>query len=250
MKQGKKIVGVVPVRLGSRRVQAKNLRMLAGRPLMSYVIDAMRQSATFDQIFVNSESELVGQVASRLGVDFYQRRPELATSASLIDDYLYDFICTVPCDVLAVVNPTSPFLTAEDINNAVEQFLSSGVDTQLCCQNVRTHSFVDGKPVNFSTDGQHPRSQDIPPVQALNFAITIWNAHAFRAQYEAKHHGVYTGKLGFFAVEGLSALDIDWEEDFRLAEMIMRHRDEFEHGKIEYDPVVQALIDAGEDTRT
>jgi CMP-N-acetylneuraminic acid synthetase len=250
MGENKKIIGLIPARLGSVRVKCKNLRMIAGKPLIYYCIAALKQAQRFDEVYVNSESDLIGEVARRYGVGFYQRPAELATSTSMIDEYIYDFLKNVPCDVLAVVNPTSPFLTGEQIDAAIDHFLAGDCDTQLACTDVRTHCFLEGQEINFSTDGKHPRSQDLPVVQALNFAVTIWDAAKFVRQYEERGHAVYTGKLGFFAFEGLAALDIDWEEDFVLSELIMENRGRFRDVEAKYDTVLDDVIARGEKTES
>jgi CMP-N-acetylneuraminic acid synthetase len=243
MKQGKTIVAFVPARLGSERVKFKNLRMLGGHPLIYYIIQAVKEANSFDRVFVNSESDLIGEVAKRYGVEFYKRPDDLATSSSRFDDYINDFLVNVPCDVLAIINPTSPFLTSEDIDRAVDQFLASDCDTQLSCEAVQTHCFYKGEALNFSIDRKHPRSQDLDPVLACNYAVAIWDAKKFLANYEANGHGVYTGKLGFFVIEGWGAIDIDYSEDFALAEVVMEHRREIEEARPKYDPVLDELLE-------
>lgn len=250
MRGERSIVGLIPARMGSIRVKCKNLRMIAGRPLIYYSIKALQESTRLDDIYVNSENDLIGMVAERYGIKFYQRPKELATSTSMIDEYIYDFLKHIPCDVLAVVNPTSPFLTGQEIDAAIDHFLIHDYDTQLACTNIRTHCFLNGKEINFSTKGKHPRSQDIPPVQALNFAVTIWKSDAFVRQYEEKGYAVYTGKLGLYAFEGLSTIDIDWEEDFVLAELIMENRLRFHNSEARYDQVLDKVLAHGEDTRS
>ena len=249
-KTEKKVVALIPARLGSVRVKSKNLRLLAGKPLIYYAINALKQAKSFDEIYVNSESDLIGQVAERYGIPFYKRPAELAVSTSMIDEYIYEFLKNVPCDVLAVVNPTSPFITSEEIDDCIDHFLKSDCQTQLACENVRTHSFLEGKEINFTTRGKHPRSQDIPPVQALNFAVTVWDAKAFIAHFEEHGHAVYTGKLGFYAFEGLSNVDIDWEEDFQLAEVIMENFEAMKQKKAAWDPVLDDIIKSGQKTET
>ncbi len=250
MIEKKKIVGLIPARMGSVRVKCKNLRILAGKPLIYYSIRALQQTESFDEIYVNSESHLIGEVAKRYGINFYKRPKELATSTSLIDEYIYDFLKHIPCDVLAVVNPTSPFLTSKEIDAAIAHFLKSDCDTQLACSTIRTHCFLKGRAINFNTDGKHPRSQDLEPVLALNFAMTVWNAHKFVRQFEEKGYAVYTGKLGFYSFEGLSTIDIDWNEDFVLAEIIMANRERFENIEARYDSVLDEVISSGEKTET
>jgi CMP-N,N'-diacetyllegionaminic acid synthase len=248
VKNGKRIVAVVPSRLGSVRVKCKSLRLIAGKPLISYVLESIKSAKSFDAVYVNSDSELIGRVGERYGARFYQRKAELATSKSLIDDYLYDFMCNVPCDILAVVNPTSPFLSAQEMDHAVDTFQKEGYDTMIACEAFRTHCFLNNEPINFSTAGQHPRSQDLPPVMGLNFAISLWNVPAFKKNYEEKGFGVYTGKIGLFPVEGWAAIDIDWEEDFVLAEVIMENMERFRTAAPKYDPVLDELVKKGVET--
>ena len=250
MKQGRTIVGLIPARLGSKRVKAKNLRLLAGKPLIYYAIRSLQNATSFDETYVNSESDLIGQVAKRYGIAFYKRPKELATGDSMIDEYIYEFLINVDCDVLAVVNPTSPFLTPKEIDAAIDYFLESDFDTMLACENIRTHCFLGGKAVNFSTEGQHPRSQDIPPIQALNFAVTVWDARKFVRQFEEKGYAVYTGKLGLYAFEGLSTIDIDWEDDFVLAEIVMENLDRFKQVQPVYDSVVDDVLSRGGNLET
>ena len=136
------------------------------------------------------------------------------------------------------------------LDAAWKQFCSSDVDTQLCCERIQTHCFLHGKAINFPTAGLHPRSQDIDPVLALNFAITIWDAEKYAMHYEEKGYGVYTGKLGFFETDGIANVDIDYEFDFQLAEHIARCIQSEGDMNVAYDPMITGLINEGVETRT
>lgn len=210
---------VVPARMGSRRVKAKSLRHLNGRPLITYILRTLKRTMHLNDITINSDNELFATIAKEEGVGFYRRAPELATSESLIDEYIYDFIKKTEPEHLAVVNPTSPFIDAEQLDQAWLQYLASDCQTLLSCERVQTHCFLEGEAINFSTKGKHPRSQDLKPLLALNFAITIWDCAAYIENYENNGWGVYTGKLDFFETEGWASIDIDYPEDFALAEL-------------------------------
>ena len=125
MEEKPKVVGIVPSRLGSVRVKAKSLRIIGNKPLLYYVINSMKKCKIFDEIYVNSDSPLIGKVAERYGVGFYLRKKALASSDSMIDEYIYDFLKNVDCDILSVVNPTSPFLTSKEIEACVQNFIDS-----------------------------------------------------------------------------------------------------------------------------
>jgi len=244
------IATVVPARLGSKRVKVKNLRMLNGKPLIEYILNTLKQTEYLNNIYINSESDYFKKIARRYNVKFYKRDPKLATSQSLIDDYIYDFIKKVNPEYLAVVNPTSPFITSKELDNAWLYFNNNNYDTLLSCEKIQTHCFIKGKPINFNIRGKHPRSQDIEPVRALNFAVTIWNSKSYVNNYEKNAYGVYTGNLGFYDIEGMGSIDIDYEDDFMLAEFISRHIASGKKYSAEYSDVISDLIENNIDTRT
>tara|TARA_B100000035_G_scaffold314954_1_gene333153 strand:- start:2445 stop:3188 length:744 start_codon:yes stop_codon:yes gene_type:complete len=218
----KELITIVPARLGSKRIKLKSLRLLDGKPLIGYILETLKKSKFHKNIFINSDSELYEKVAKQYGVDFFKREKSLATSESLIDDYLYDFMKQQPSKYLAVVNPTSPFVSEETLDNAWMRYKESDSDTLLSCENIQTHCFYNGEAINFTTKGQHPRSQDLKPIQALNFAITIFDCKKFINNYDKNNYGVYTGKLYFFVTEGNANIDIDYENDFIFAEFVAK----------------------------
>ena len=238
---------IVTARLGSNRVKAKNLRFLNGRPLISYILRTLKSTENLRNIYLNSDSELFKHIADEEGVKFYHRNAELGTSASLIDDLIYDFIKSENPDHVAFVCPTSPFVEAAQFDSAWKQYADSDCDTLLSCERIQTHCFFDGKPLNFSTDGKHPRSQDLEPVRALNFAICIWDAKKYVANYEANGCGVYTGKLGFCDTDGFACIDIDYPEDFDLAELIAKHLESGQKSEPRYPDYLEELLSAGQD---
>lgn len=240
---------VIPARLGSKRVKAKNLRLLNGKPLIEYIIETLKKTNYLNNIYINSESEYFEKIAMKNDIFFYKRKKELATSDSLIDDYIYDFIINKKPKYLAVVNPTSPFITANHLDNAWLYFKKNKFDTLLSCEKIQTHCFYKNEAINFSINNKHPRSQDLEPIFALNFAITIWDCEKYKENYEKKGYGVYTGKLGFYETEGYGNIDIDYEEDFLFAEFVARFLSSNLKIKAEYSDEIKELIDDGVEIR-
>ena len=91
----------------------------------------------------------------------------------MIDDYIFDYLNNNDLEYLAIINPTSPFMTSELYDDAFDYYLNNNFDTLLSCESIQTHCFLSGKAINFSINQKHPRSQDLEPLKALNFAITI-----------------------------------------------------------------------------
>ena len=219
----KKEVGlkvIIPARIGSNRVPIKNLRLLDNKPLISYIINTLKKTKYLNEFEINTDSELFRNIANENKIGFYLRPKELATSDSLIDDYIYEYINSNQPKHLAVINPTSPFISAEELDKAWSTYAKSDCDTLLSCERIQTHCFKKGEAINFSINGKHPRSQDIEPIYALNFAISIWNCNSFIKNYEENGCGVYTGKIKFFTTSELASIDIDYPEDFRMAEYL------------------------------
>jgi CMP-N-acetylneuraminic acid synthetase len=91
---------------------------------------------------------------------------------------------------------------------------------------------LSGKAINFSVKQKHPRSQDLEPIKALNFAITIIKKSVFIYNYIKNEYGLYSGDIGFFETTGDANVDIDYEEDFQFAEKLSLIREDntiFEH---------------------
>jgi CMP-N-acetylneuraminic acid synthetase len=238
----KELITIIPVRLGSKRVKLKSLRCLNNKPLIEYVLDTLEKSEFHNDIFINSDSELYEQISVKYNVGFYKRNGLLATSESLIDDYLYDFMKQQPSKYLAVINPTSPFVSSKHLDNAWKSFKENKCDTLLSCENIQTHCFYNGDAVNFSIQGQHPRSQDLEPIKALNFAITIFDCKKYIENYEENGHGVYTGSLCFFATEGIANIDIDYEDDFIFAEFVAKFISSNEKYEIKYSSLADEIV--------
>ena len=80
-----KIICMIPARMGSKRVPKKNIRLLAGRPLISYALRSAQEAKVFDEIYLNSENEIFRELAAESGVSFY-KRPEIFSSDQTNND--------------------------------------------------------------------------------------------------------------------------------------------------------------------
>jgi CMP-N-acetylneuraminic acid synthetase len=249
MKTGK-VVTVIPTRLGSNRVMLKGMRLLGEKTLVEHTLQTILDSQSLKEtVFINSDAMQWKAVADDNGVEFYHRPPELATSSSMIDDYLYDFIRSVQCDHLAVITPTAPFITSSDLDRAWNAYANAKANTLISCELIQTHCYYRKQSLNFSTEGKLPRSQDLEPVHALNFSIALYQADHFKKFYEENGFAVLGGQIETFPLEGFSAIDIDEEKDFIMAELALRFQQEQVHYVKKYSPYFQEVIDQNTDPR-
>lgn len=210
----------IPARMDSKRVKHKNLRLLNGKPMILYAIQAAKQSRV-SEIYVNSESEVIGTLAKENGAKYYKRDQKLAKETVTSDVFNYDFIKNTKPDVLVMVNPVSPLVTGKDIDEVIDFYQEGNYDTVITVREERLQAFCEGKPVNFNPDGILPMTQNIPPVILCAWSVCIWRAETFIESFEKNGHAVFSGKVGFFRMDPFKCIKISTEEDFRLAEVLL-----------------------------
>tara|TARA_R100000995_G_scaffold44652_1_gene21001 strand:+ start:8242 stop:9378 length:1137 start_codon:yes stop_codon:yes gene_type:complete len=220
-----KIVAMIPARLGSKRIPKKNIRLLNGIPLISYIIRAVKESQCFDEIYVNTESDLIGEIAVSEGVRFYKRSPHLSTDSATNDDFSLDFIENVECDFMVQVLATSPFLSVKDIKSFTKMVATGDYDTLVSLDKQQIECVYDGNAINFDKKKPSPPSQEVTPVGAYACGLMAWRSENYKDnmnKYGSGYHGG-DGEVGYYTLTGHSTIDVDEEEDFQLAELVARH---------------------------
>ncbi len=220
-----KFVAEIPARMNSKRVKKKNIRLLNGKPMIQYAIEACKRSSRIDEVFVNTDSDLIGRIAIDNGVNYYKRSDDLASDTSKQDEFNYDFLKAIDCEFLVMVNPVSPLIESIDIDSAIAHFEDANLDSLISTKKEQLHAFFQGSPLNFCTDTLLPATQDIMPVHICTWNICIWKKEVFIKAYEEFGCATFSGKIGYWAVDPIKAIKISYEEDFRMAEIILKSRE-------------------------
>lgn len=224
-----KIVAMIPARLGSKRIPKKNLREINGKPLICYIIEAAVKSKCFDEIYLNSEAEAeFAPIARQYGIKFYKRPENLASDTATNDHFTMDFFENVECDAMVQLLPTSPFITPDQVKSFVKQYVNEKLDTLISVKNVQIECLYDGKPINFDAQSITLPSQELKPVQAYACGLMAWGKTNYMRNYinyGAGYHGG-DGRIGTFVMDGFSTVDIDVEDDFKIAEVIAKSQAE------------------------
>ncbi|PIQ85381.1 MAG: acylneuraminate cytidylyltransferase [Candidatus Omnitrophica bacterium CG11_big_fil_rev_8_21_14_0_20_45_26] len=225
----KKIIVIIPARGNSKRVRKKNIRKLAGRPLIAHSIIQALQSRFIDRIFVSTDNRAIGLVARKYGAEVIWRPNKLsgdkASSESALlhvidelkrkENYVPDYIVFLQC--------TSPIRRRNDIDAAIRKFLKSGADSLL---SVEAHNkFIWRRnrqtafPLNYDFR-RRPREQDFPEEFKENGSIYI-----LKTSVLTKGKNRLGGKIAIYVMDHWSSFQIDLNEDFELVEWIIRkHR--------------------------
>lgn len=120
-------VAIIPARGNSKGILGKNYKLLGGKPLILWTINAAKESGVFDYIVVTSESELLLELARASSVMAIVRPEYLSmdtvqTNESCLDALRQLQLANINPDIVTILQPTSPFRTAEDIRSAIERF--------------------------------------------------------------------------------------------------------------------------------
>lgn len=220
-----KIIGMIPARLGSKRIPLKNIRYMDDRPLIQYPIDIALSSQAVDEVWVNTEDERLGAVIQKMGARFHKRPVELASDTATNREFTYEFMKQHPCDYVVMINPTSPLLRKDTFKRFVHYILDNDFDVALSVISEKEEIFFQGKPLNFSLE-KKLNSQLLEPIEKIIWALTAWKSSYFMKMQERGLNPVfgYQGKLGRFPIPKDESCDLDTEEDWRIAEGILQAR--------------------------
>ncbi len=210
---------MIPARLGSQRLKQKNLQLLKGLPLIAHAIRKVKSSGLFDEVWVNSESPEIGEVAKQEGVFFHKRPDELANNQATSEDFVYEFMSNHRCDYLVQVHSIAPLLSLLDIKCFTEQIKESKPDALLSVENIQIECAYENMPVNFTFE-EKTNSQELKPVQRITWSISGWKTKTYCKAYEEGACATYAGIVSFYPVGKLAAHVIKEQEDLDFAEAL------------------------------
>jgi CMP-N-acetylneuraminic acid synthetase len=235
------IIAMIPARVGSTRLKMKNLALINGKPMISYVVEASKKSGVFNRIVINSDGLVYDEIAKRHGVEFYKRPEFLGSSITKSDDVVLNFIENYSCDIIVWVNPISPLQPPEEIRKVVKYFIQEKLDTLITVKTEQVHANFNDLPVNYTVEGKFAQTQDLIPIQPFVYSIMMWNSDIFKKTMKNKRFAFFIGKVGFYPVCKESTIIIKTEEDLRFADYIQRVKTSGVE-PLQYDPIAKGIL--------
>ncbi len=226
---GKKILGVVAARGGSRRLPRKNVLPLAGRPLIDWTLDATRGSKHLDRVILSSDDEDIIAVARASGCEVpFRRPPEFATDTATSADVVAHALGAVEeaYDYVVTLQPTSPLRLAEDIDRCIETCVNGDADS---CTTVSRLSkplawmFMrsrDGRLLPLSDETADREQKADGDVYILNGAVYVTRVGFFRRTRLL----VAPGTLSC-VMPAERSCDIDTQDDLCLCEFLLSRKE-------------------------
>jgi CMP-N,N'-diacetyllegionaminic acid synthase len=232
LSNNKKILAIIPARGGSKGLPRKNIKLLNGKPLISYTIEAAKNSQFIDRIIVSTEDQEIAEVSRTYGAEIPFIRPEelAGDNASTLevinhavnwlkvhDGYYPDLICLLQC--------TSPLRRSEDIDGTIKKLLDTGRDAavSICEAEVNPYwtNVLNGDKLEyFISEGKSIlKRQDLPKVYRLNGAVYVVKTDKYVVEKTLEPDNI-TG----YIMNTIDSVDIDDQIDFNLAEVILQER--------------------------
>ncbi len=215
-------IAFIPVRGGSKSIPLKNIKAFCGKPLVYWTILSLQNSVNIDRIFVATDCKKIKEIVNNFNftkVEVYDRDPKNAEDTSSTESVMLEFIYKNNFreeDLFFLVQATSPLTQTEDFDEALKLFKKNKADSLLTC--VRTKRFFwdgDANPINYDFKNR-PRRQDFYGLFMENGAFYI-NSIGNIKRYKNR----LSGKVSIYEMKEFTAIEIDEENDWIIAEKMM-----------------------------
>jgi YrbI family 3-deoxy-D-manno-octulosonate 8-phosphate phosphatase len=221
-----KTVALIPVRGGSKSIPGKNIKPLAGRPLLHWALEAAANSKRIDAVYVSSDDPEIRSAAlayRHAKVHAIDRPPETATDHASTESVMLDFAERYEFDRLVLIQATSPLTTTNDIDGALELIDATQADSLVTVTHEHRFRWRDeggnlAVPQNYDPV-RRPRRQDWNGELVENGSFYICSRTGL-IQTQSRLHG----KIAFWKMSGKTAVEIDNPEDWEILEAIMGGR--------------------------
>ncbi|KZL16324.1 cytidyltransferase [Pseudovibrio sp. Ad26] len=215
-----KMIAMIPARLGSQRLKRKNLALLNGQPLIAHAIRKCFAAQCFDEVWVNSESDEIAEVAIKEGAKFHRRPATLADNVATSEEFVEEFLLKHPCEALFQVHSIAPLLTFEELRGFTQEYKIKKYDVLLSCIRDQIEIAFQDQPVNF-TFAEKSNSQDLIAVQRITWSVSAWRRKTFLDARKEGRTATYFGRVGFFDVGQTSGHVIKTQQDLEIAEALL-----------------------------
>ncbi len=231
--KNKEILAIIPARGGSKGIPGKNMIELCGKPLIQFTIDAAKSSKILSKIILSSDDDKIINYCQNRGIDVPFKRPGEYSddNAPMIDvvQHAINFLKeneNYQPDYVALLQPTSPLRKAEHISEALEKLINSGADSVVSVVEV-PHNYVPDSLMRVEDDKLYTVKdidekenlrQNKPKLFARNGPAVL----VFTYDCILNKKSMYGDSIVPYLMEKSESVDIDSEEDIRMAEYFLK----------------------------
>lgn len=210
----KKLIAIIPVRMGSERVKNKNIKKFSNSNLIEIKLGELSKVKKIDEIILSSDSKEMLQIGKKFNVKTHVRDKYFASSKATNSEFFLNLSEIGISDYVLYSPVTSPLISHETINECIDYFEINNLKNIATTSLIKHHLWLDGQPINYKID-QAPSSQDLPDIHSINYACCIIERNLMRL-----NKNVVSKEVVFKILDEIQSIDIDTELDFLIAEYI------------------------------
>ncbi|URZ16009.1 N-acylneuraminate cytidylyltransferase [Clostridium felsineum] len=233
MKERYKNVAFIPVRGGSTSIKKKNIKLINGRPLVYWVLDAAAECKYIDKIFVSTDSDEIKSTVEDYKnekIKVIDRSKKVSTDTASTESTMFEFAKEYDFENMVLIQATSPLLTFKNLNDGFEKFLKEDIDSVISVVRQKRFIWQEEKntilPQNYDPMNR-PRRQDFNGFLIENGAFYITSRESFM-----KEGCRISGKVGAVEMPEESYYEIDEPLDWIIVENLLKIRTTKKIGKI------------------
>ena len=210
----KKIVAIVPVRKGSKRIKNKNFKKFDKSNLLEVKLKSLKKVSLINEIIVSTDSALAIKIAKKYNVSFHVREKYFASSKCTNSEFFENLAKSIDGDFLMYTPCTAPLIKSTTIQNLIKKFLSvyPKYDSINTINYIREHLWLNNKPLNYNPR-KSPNTQDLPDIMKLTYGANIISRKKM-----INKKNVLGDKPYFYNINDIEGLDVDNPIDFDVAE--------------------------------
>lgn len=225
----KKNLAIIPARSGSKGLKDKNIKLLNGKPLLAYSIEAAMNSNIFDEIHVSTDSREYADIAINYGAQVpFLRSLESSTDKASSWDVVREVIDCYKqegksYDMVTLLQPTTPLRTGQDIIEAYNVFIGNEANAVVgVCEVDHSPLWCNTLPKDYSMVNFLDKKVSNLPRQQLDIYYRINGAiYMINTEYFNRCESIYDSKCFAYIMKKEHSIDIDDEFDFNITEAIM-----------------------------
>lgn len=214
------VLAIIPARGGSKSIPLKNIKSLAGKPLLAYAIASAHEAKSITRLVVSTDHEEIARVSRTYGAGVIMRPPEFATDEAPTELALLHVLEVLKQkerfmpDVVLTLEPTSPFRTPQTIDRCVEIFQTTDADSVIAVVETRScYGRIKEEKYEFLFPNQPRRRQEREPLYREGSTI-----YGTKREVLERKKSVFGDKLYPLIISEEEAIDINTSFDFELAE--------------------------------
>ena len=241
-------IAFIPARGGSKSIKSKNIKLLGGKPLISWVLIELEQAKKVDKVVVATDDDEIANIVLGLGlskISVFRRSNENASDSASTESVMLEYLDNERIsqdDNFMLAQATSPFTKSQDFDTAISLLEKENFDSIISCARIRRFFWnQDGSPINYDYSAR-PRRQDFNGTLIENGAIYVSSV----ARIISSKNRI-SGNIGIYEMPEHTSLELDEPHDWDIAEKLFSFEinDNRKEIKLVLSDVDGVLTDAG-----